>query len=149
MSSKEATHVHSETHHASSAPQVETRREAEVERAPETAADYWLHLQQTVGNQAVGRMLAQSATPSEPVAVQREDEEGWKFKPLPPSLTYNPAGPFNMELSPGGLDVGYNKLHAAGGGSPLTSSNTRYPYAGTSPAMNLTRRLGRSSRTNG
>ena len=131
MSSKEATHVHSETHHTSSAPHYETRREVEAEPAPQTAADYWLHLQQTVGNQAVGRMLAQSATPSEPVAVQREDEEGWKFKPLPPSLTYNPAGPFNMELSPGGLDVGYNKFHAAGGGSPVDGSWNASLYYGS------------------
>lgn len=130
MSSK-ATHVHSETHPDSSAPQFEARREADVEYAPETAAEYWLHLQHTVGNQAVGRMLAQSTGPAEPVAVQREDDDAWKFKPLPPSLTYNPAGPFNMELSPGGLDVGYNRFHAAGGGSPVDGSWNASLYYGS------------------
>ncbi len=129
--SNKATHVHNETHNDSSAPQVATRREAEVEHAPETSADYWLHLQHTVGNQAVGRMLAQSTAPAEPVAVQREDDDEWKFKPLPPSLTYNPAGPFNMELSPGGLDVGYNRFHAAGGGSPVDGSWNASLYYGS------------------
>jgi len=105
--------------------------DAEVIAMPETPADYWLHLQQTVGNQAVGRMLAQHSALSEPVTVQREDEEGWKFKPLPPSLTYNPAGPFNMELSPGGLDLGYNRFHAAGGGSPVDGSWNASLYYGS------------------
>jgi len=126
-----ATHVQADTRPDSKVPSVETMHDAEVTAMPETSADYWLRLQQTVGNQAVGRMLAQHSAPSEPVAVQREDEEGWKFKPLPPALTYNPAGPFNMELSPGGLDLGYNRFHAAGGGAPVDGSWNASLYYGS------------------
>lgn len=128
MASK-SSHVQVDNQHDSTSPQVETTREAE--HTPEMPANYWLHMQQTVGNQAVGRMLAQHSAPPEPVAVQREDEEGWKFKPLPPSLTYNSAGPFNMELSPGGLDLGYNRFHAAGGGSPVDGSWNASLYYGS------------------
>ena len=126
-----ATHVQAETQHDSKVPQVGAAHDAEVMSAPEHSAEYWLHLQQTVGNQAVGRMMAQPGAPSEPVAVQREDDDAWKFKPLPPSLTYNPAGPFNMELSPGGLDLGYNRFHAAGGGSPVDGSWNASLYYGS------------------
>ncbi len=126
-----ATHVQAETQHDSKVPQVGAAHDAEVMSAPEKSAEYWLHLQQTVGNQAVGRMLAQHSAPSEPVAVQREDDDAWKFKPLPPSLTYNPAGPLNMELSPGGLDLGYNRFHAAGGGSPVDGSWNASLYYGS------------------
>jgi hypothetical protein len=131
MASK-ATHVRSETHHDSTARRVESAREAEVRSAPETPADYWLHLQQTIGNQAVQRMMRRSGeATAEPVAVQREDEDEWKFKPLPPELSYNPAGPFNATLSPGGLDLGYNRFHAAGGGSPVDGSWSASLYYGS------------------
>ena len=132
MAGKSA-HVQAKPQHDSTTPQVEPARATEVTSAPETSADYWLHLQETIGNQAVGRLMAQGdkSAHAEPVAVQREDEEGWNFKPLPPSLTYNPAGPFNMELSPGGLDLGYNRFHAAGGGSPVDGSWNASLYYGS------------------
>ena len=130
MSNQTVQH-HSQAERDSSAPQLGATHEEEVEHAPENSAEYRLHLQQTVGNQAEGRMMAQPGTPSEPVAVQREDDDAWKFKPLPPSLTYNPAGPLNMELSPGGLDVGYNRFHAAGGGSPVDGSWNASLYYGS------------------
>ena len=98
-----ATHVQAETQHDSKVPQVGAAHDAEVMSAPEHSGEYWLHLQQTVGNQAVGRMLAQQSAPSEPVAVQREDDDAWKFKPLPPSLTYNPAGPLHTDEAHSGL----------------------------------------------
>lgn len=130
MSSKTSP-VQAEAKPEAKAPQPKDAYEPEVEGAPENSAEYWLHMQQTVGNQAVGRMLAQHSAPSEPITVQREDDDTWKFKPLPPSLTYNPAGPLNMELSPGGLDVGYNRFHAAGGGSPVDGSWNASLYYGS------------------
>ncbi len=137
MASK-SSHVQAEAQPASR-HQVESAHEPAFEgdanHAPETSADYWLHLQQTIGNQAVGRLMGRPSAPAqagaEPASIQREDEDEWKFKPLPPSLTYNPAGPFNMELSPGGLDLGYNRFHAAGGGSPVDGSWNASLYYGS------------------
>ncbi len=36
-----------------------------------------------------------------------------------------------MELSPGGLDLGYNRFHAAGGGSPVDGSWNASLYYGS------------------
>ncbi len=131
MASK-SSHVRAEAQHDSTAQRAEPARETEVTSAPETSADYWLHLQQTIGNQAVGRMLAQQhAAPAEPVSVQREDEDRWKFKPLPPQLTYNPPGPFSGTLSPGGLDLGLGNYHLSGGGSPVDGSWNASLYYGS------------------
>jgi hypothetical protein len=109
-----------------------------VNDAAETSADRWLHLQQTIGNQAVGRLLSQSAVhasehaSTEPVAVQREDKDEWKFKPLPPELSYNPTGsPFSGTLSPGGVDLGLGQYHLSGGGSPVDGSWNASAYYGS------------------
>ena len=123
-------HVQAEAQSAVPAHEVEAVRETEVKSGPETSAEYWLHLQQTIGNQAVQRTMRRSGEPTaEPVAIQREDEDEWKFKPLPPELTYNPPGPFSGTLSPGGIDLGLGQYHLSGGGSPVDGSwNTSLYY---------------------
>jgi hypothetical protein len=125
-----SSHVQADTQRDSATRHAEAERDVEITHAPETSTEWWLHMQQTVGNQAVGRMMRRSGErATEPVAVQREDEDEWKFKPLPPELTYNPPGPFSGTLSPGGIDLGLGQYHLSGGGSPVDGSwNTSLYY---------------------
>jgi hypothetical protein len=108
-------------------------RESAVNDLPETSVDRWLQLQQTIGNQAVQRLMARDGTPTDPkpLSIQREDEDPWKFKPLPPELSYDPAGPFSGTLSPGGIDLGLGQYHLSGGGSPVDGSWNASMYYGS------------------
>jgi hypothetical protein len=66
------------------------------------------------------------------MAVQRQDEPNpWNVSLLPPELHYMPTPPWDLSLSPGGLDVGYGPFHASAGGSPLSSSMNASLYYGS------------------
>jgi hypothetical protein len=124
--------VYAKHEHESSTPQDEWRRlpandvDETLEPASLSRTDRLLHLQSTIGNQAVQRTLARERS----LSIQRQDERHpWDFDLMPPALTYNPAGPFSAQLSPGGLDLGYGQLHLSGGGSPADGSwNTSLYY---------------------
>ena len=140
----QSNHVHADHSTESDHDRSSTRSNVEATTPDEWAlsgelsAQAMLHLQQTIGNQAVGRLLSQSVVhasehaSTEPVSIQREDDDAWKFKPLPPELSYKPPGSaFSGTLSPGGVDLGLGQYHLSGGGSPVDGSWNASAYYGS------------------